>query len=77
MTNKISVYAATRTTVHCWAQGTKNKTFGSLKEAIEYAAEHSDELSSIEVFVHAAGGKPQIICDQELSSLVEQVCSHH
>jgi hypothetical protein len=76
MTNKIAMYAATRSTVHCWSPNIPNKTFRSLGKAIEYARKHADELPAIEVFVHAADQQEQIISGDELACLVKQVCSN-
>lgn len=75
MTDKIAMYATTRSTVHCWSPSTPNKTFGSLQRAIKYACKHADELPAIEVFVHADNRQSQIISGDELASLVQQISS--
>jgi hypothetical protein len=75
MTDKIAMYATTRSTVHCWSPSIPNKTFGSLQKAIEYACKHADELPAIEVFVHAGDPDEKIICGDELASLVQQISS--
>jgi hypothetical protein len=75
MTDKIAIYADTRSTVHCWWPNTPNKTFPSLGKAIKYACEHADDLPAIEVFVHAADQQELIISGDELACLVKQVCT--
>lgn len=75
MTDRIAMHAATKSTVHCWSPSTPNKTFKSLRAAIEYVREHREDLPAIEVFVHAGDLEAQIISGDELTSLVERVCT--
>ncbi|MBY3026982.1 hypothetical protein [Rhizobium leguminosarum] len=76
MTDKLLVYAATRSTVHSWSIQTQNRTFRSLRKAIEYAGEHVEELRALEVFIHNGDQREQIICGDELASLIDEVCFH-
>lgn len=73
MTDKISMYATTPSTVHSWLARTPNRTFSSLRKAIEYAGEHADELRALEVFVHTTGEPELIIWGEELASLIKQL----
>jgi len=76
MTDKLLIYATTSSTVHSWSKRTPNKTFHSLRNAIEYAGEHVDELRALEVFVHNGDQREQIICGDELAFLISKVCRH-
>ncbi|MDR9760564.1 hypothetical protein RJJ37_13095 [Rhizobium redzepovicii] len=76
MTDKLSMYASTPSTVHSWSTQTQNKTFRSLQKAIEYAGEHVDELSTLEVFIHNGDQRELIVSGAELRSLITLVCHH-
>lgn len=76
MMDKISVYSTTLSTVHSWLIHTPNKTFDSLRQAIEYASEHADELDALEVFVHRDNKSYDIISGDELAMLIARICSH-
>ncbi|MBB3350473.1 MULTISPECIES: hypothetical protein [unclassified Rhizobium] len=75
MMDKISVYTTTPCTVHSWLIHTPNKTFDSLRQAIEYASEHADQLDALEVFVHGNNKSYDIISGDELALLIARVCS--
>ncbi len=64
-------------TVHSWFPDTANKEFISLQAAIEYAAEHVDELPAIEILIRTGARRYVIIWGDQLAALITRVCVLH
>ncbi|WHO82595.1 hypothetical protein [Rhizobium leguminosarum] len=60
-------------TVHNWFNGTPNKKFGSLLNAVEYAGEFSNDLRAIEILYHIGDRQYRIITGNELAAMITQV----
>ncbi|MGR9270938.1 hypothetical protein ACU8OQ_26705 (plasmid) [Rhizobium leguminosarum] len=64
-------------TVHNWFDGTPNKKFGSLLNAVEYAGEFSSDLRAIEILYHIGEHQYRIISGNELTAMITQVKARH
>jgi hypothetical protein len=76
MPDKLLMFASTPSTVHSWLDLTPNRTFGSLKKAIEYAGKHVDDIRALEVLVKTEDRSYLIIWGDELALMIGKVCRH-
>ncbi|MGM5087513.1 hypothetical protein ACD589_15260 [Rhizobium sp. 814_E9_N1_1] len=64
-------------TVHNWVVGTPNRTFGSLRNAVEFAGHFASDLRAIEILIHTGNHQYRIISGRELALMITQVNARH